>query len=50
MEGLKHTLYIQCPKCHGKRKFEGEECPKCKGTGKLKKLYTGKFDRSKTLL
>lgn len=50
MEGLKHTLYVICPYCKGKKQVAGEECEKCKGTGKIKKLYTGKFDRRKTLL
>lgn len=50
MEGLKHTLWVICPYCKGKKKINGDDCVKCKGTGHIRKLYTGKFNRNRTLL
>lgn len=47
---IKHTIYILCPYCKGKKKINDEECEKCHGTGRIKKLYTGKFYKRKTLL
>lgn len=50
MEKLKHTLYVQCPRCKGRKKIDGEDCPKCHGTGRVLKLFTGFFNRKRTTL